>query len=215
MENKFVRCVDNDAVNTLLTKNKIYKVTKETEGYYYVTDDYVTDDRNTTDGYLKARFKPVKGKVVQCVDAKDLLDTNITHGNYYEVVGEWGKQHVQVIDDDGKVTIGLYRKRFVDLIFPNETKPNKMEVPKEFVLEAHKAACADWKKKIENQFPELFSTFEFGQSVTITGLSETPLIIGEGLAPDEKFRKCLVVRDGWDMVVEEHKGRKILSFKRK
>ena len=30
-------------------------------------------------------------------------------------------------------------------------------LPEEFVLEAHKAACSDWKKKIEKQVPELFA----------------------------------------------------------
>jgi hypothetical protein len=30
-------------------------------------------------------------------------------------------------------------------------------LPEEFVLEAHKAACSEWKVKIENQIPELFT----------------------------------------------------------
>jgi len=29
-------------------------------------------------------------------------------------------------------------------------------VEKQFILDAHSAACADWKKKIETQFPDLF-----------------------------------------------------------
>jgi hypothetical protein len=29
-------------------------------------------------------------------------------------------------------------------------------LPEEFVLEAHKAACSEWKAKIEKQIPELF-----------------------------------------------------------
>lgn len=31
-----------------------------------------------------------------------------------------------------------------------------MEISKSFILEAHKAACKDWKAKIEAEFPELF-----------------------------------------------------------
>ena len=30
-------------------------------------------------------------------------------------------------------------------------------LPEEFVLEAHKAACSEWKAKIEKQAPELFT----------------------------------------------------------
>lgn len=35
-----------------------------------------------------------------------------------------------------------------------------MNVSKEFVLEAHKAACNDWRNKIEAEFPELFPSLE-------------------------------------------------------
>ncbi len=35
-----------------------------------------------------------------------------------------------------------------------------MEVSKEFVLSAHRAACPDWKAKIEVEFPELFPTIK-------------------------------------------------------
>lgn len=36
-------------------------------------------------------------------------------------------------------------------------------VDKEFILEAHKAACFDWKKKIEVKFPQLFSPHKLGK----------------------------------------------------
>lgn len=32
----------------------------------------------------------------------------------------------------------------------------KLEVSREFVIEAHKEACPEWKTKIEEQFPSLF-----------------------------------------------------------
>lgn len=35
-------------------------------------------------------------------------------------------------------------------------EPEVYTVPKEFILEGHKAACSTWKAKIEAQFPELF-----------------------------------------------------------
>lgn len=33
----------------------------------------------------------------------------------------------------------------------------KLEVSREFVVEAHKEACSKWKKKIEDSFPSLFN----------------------------------------------------------
>ena len=46
-----------------------------------------------------------------------------------------------------------YRTYDVDLIALPKVKC--VEVPESFVREAYKAACADWKKKLDTQFPEL------------------------------------------------------------
>jgi hypothetical protein len=46
----------------------------------------------------------------------------------------------------------------------------KLEVSEEFVREAHKAACVDWKLKIEEQFPDLFkSTHKLGNRYLYQG----------------------------------------------
>lgn len=42
-------------------------------------------------------------------------------------------------------------------------EPEVYTVPKEFILEGHKAACSTWKAKIEAQFPELFPKLEVGK----------------------------------------------------
>lgn len=47
-------------------------------------------------------------------------------------------------------------------------KSDVLEVSPEFVKEAHRAACADWKKKIEEQFPSLFpKPFRLGDKIKI------------------------------------------------
>ena len=35
----------------------------------------------------------------------------------------------------------------------------KYEVSEEFIKAGHAAACSDWKKKIEDQFPEVFKVY--------------------------------------------------------
>ena len=40
-------------------------------------------------------------------------------------------------------------------------KQDKLTVTKEFVLEAYKSACFDWKKKLEQEFPELFEADKY------------------------------------------------------
>jgi hypothetical protein len=45
-----------------------------------------------------------------------------------------------------------------------------LQVSENFVLEAHKAACPEWKQKIEKQFPGLFThkvgnRYEYGNDV--------------------------------------------------
>jgi len=39
------------------------------------------------------------------------------------------------------------------------------ESRKEFILKAHKAACSDWKEKIEKEFPKLFPKVEIEEGV--------------------------------------------------
>jgi hypothetical protein len=43
----------------------------------------------------------------------------------------------------------------------NNDKADKLTVSKEFVLEAHKAACADWKQRLEEEFPKVFETDKY------------------------------------------------------
>lgn len=40
-------------------------------------------------------------------------------------------------------------------------KTDKLTVSKEFLLEAYKSACSDWKKKLEQEFPEVFETDKY------------------------------------------------------
>ena len=50
----------------------------------------------------------------------------------------------------------------------NQRIMKKLKVNKEFVLEAHKAACSTWKEKIEKEFPKLFEEdFKEGDWVTV------------------------------------------------
>jgi hypothetical protein len=37
----------------------------------------------------------------------------------------------------------------------------ELTVSKEFLLEAHKAACSDWKQRLEEEFPEVFETDKY------------------------------------------------------
>jgi hypothetical protein len=95
-------------------------------------------------------------------------------------------------------------------------------VSKDFIKQAHKAACSEWKQKIEEQFPEMFMSkeYEFGESVVITEggcngsvkVDDSPLVIGTFWAPKDLKRKCLVVNPGWKMNVTEEGGKTVLSF---
>lgn len=63
------------------------------------------------------------------------------------------------------------------------------------------------------------SYFHFGDhSHTITKSVNdelSPLVIGDGIAPNGLELRCLLVHGGYDMEVSEHRGYKVLTFKRK
>lgn len=96
-------------------------------------------------------------------------------------------------------------------------------VDPKFIRDAHKAACNDWKKKIETKFPEVFKpktpaafTFKTGKDgkFGLTGDWNGPLTIGYGLAPDGLDGKCLVVDKGWKMEVKTENGYQVLVFRK-
>lgn len=50
-----------------------------------------------------------------------------------------------------------------------QTSSSLVEVPVSFVKEAHAAACADWKQRIEKVLPGLFRTYAVGQKFILGG----------------------------------------------
>jgi hypothetical protein len=42
-----------------------------------------------------------------------------------------------------------------------------IEVSEKFIIEAHKVACADWKKRIESEFPSLFGPPKIGDFIRV------------------------------------------------
>ena len=47
-------------------------------------------------------------------------------------------------------------------------KADKLTVSKEFLLAAYNAACADWKQRLEGEFPEVFETDKYPTLVDIS-----------------------------------------------
>lgn len=94
-------------------------------------------------------------------------------------------------------------------------------VSKQFVLEAHKEACSEWKEKIEKKFPELFKSkyFKFDESVTISrssGGCSLPIYLGWGHADEDLKGHCLIVADGWNFETRKTSdGRTQIAFVKK
>lgn len=71
-----------------------------------------------------------------------------------------------------------------------EPKIQLLEVSPEFVKKAHRAACADWKKKIEKQFPSLFpkETYKIGDKLKIEDFTDATFLLAATGA-----RECVLV----------------------
>jgi hypothetical protein len=82
---------------------------------------------------------------------------------------------------------------------------NTFSIDKEFILKAHGAACDNWKKQIEEKFPELFQDdrYNFTQAFTITtSFGGNPIAILNGLAKDERDQhRGLIVDKEYEVVV--------------
>jgi hypothetical protein len=82
--------------------------------------------------------------------------------NYLYYTGVYGGKHC-FSDDylDEREPDGDYFLKSDVTEYIENTKTESMKetftVDKEFILEAHRAACLEWEKKIEKKFPELFA----------------------------------------------------------
>lgn len=76
----------------------------------------------------------------------------------------------------------------------------KVELEVDFILEAHKAACNEWKRRLEKQFPDLFKGYRKGNKFHHSGNGQTYI-----LANPSGTDMCLInIRTGarWDESVE-------------
>lgn len=99
-------------------------------------------------------------------DANNPIDltgtiTNVNEDSHftYSVTWDNGKRNSYKREGD----LYLYRG---DNKFERK-KQDKLTVSKEFLLEAYKAACADWKQRLEGEFPEVFETDKYPTLVDI------------------------------------------------
>lgn len=114
---------------------------------------------------------------------------------------------------------------FSQVIFPEDQQNNnnmkeEYKVDKDFILQAHKAACSEWKEKLENKFPDIFidQPIKFENTFTInTSSVGTLLYIGRGRAEEDLEDKCLMVGDDYRVEVKIHptSGRQQLVFYKK
>lgn len=99
----------------------------------------------------------------------------------------------------------------------SEQLNDKFEVDKQFILDAHDAACDKWKAKLEDKYPEIFvkeKYFKFGNEYKLTTSSDV-LVIGLYSAPLELQRKCLIVDYGYEPKIQMHDGRYIIALEKK
>lgn len=91
-------------------------------------------------------------------------------------------------------------------------------VSAEFIKQAHAAACSEWKKKIQEQFPSLFPTvFEFGiEPLQLSTFSSgKPVMLANDIC-DGKYRgKALLVSRDWVAEIIQDGGHQLIQFKPK
>lgn len=90
----------------------------------------------------------------------------------------------------------------------------KFQVNAEFVKQAHAAACSDWKKKIEAEFPDLFpSVYRFGiDPYTLTTRPNGPIMLADCVLEGKYKGKALLVNAGWKAEIIEEKGEQLIQF---
>lgn len=91
-----------------------------------------------------------------CYNPKDIIGT----------VNSYRKGRIEAFTtkvdwDNG--TNNSYRDADLELVV---TEPKELTVDKDFVMQAYESACSDWKKRIEQKFPDLFPKEKFAKLIT-------------------------------------------------
>ena len=108
--------------------------------------------------------------------------------------------HVSMIDESIKATS------------PEKLLQEKVDVPENFILKAHKDVCQQWKSIIEKDFPDVFKKDEYFNFDKIYNIStipsheQHPFTIGDGWCEchDEKrFTSLFINKKYWEMEISE------------
>jgi hypothetical protein len=100
---------------------------------------------------------------------------------YFMENGYWDRPHKMAFPNIKTLTFKQFKNnehlmsttKLSGTVYPTDCcgVSNGLVVSPDFVKKAHRAACADWKKKIEKQFPSLFPkpVFKIGDRLRIDG----------------------------------------------
>lgn len=154
--------------------------------------------------------------------------------------GDYTTSFTTNVDWDNN-TQNSYRDGDLELETAAVKNNSDLTVDKEFVLQAHKSACSDWKKKIESKFPELFPKEKYtklvpnerniddtrlyvkdndGNFITINhGLSLVNGIAGMcGIPNEAKYRGIYINKENssFDIIIKEtDAGETVILFEEK
>lgn len=114
-----LKCIDNDGVASCLTVGKEYEVIEESLDCYKVADD-----QGYKRTYFKRRFEVVKEPMkVRCIENSG-VESSLTVGKEYELLGECPAYYKITDDCNGKQ--GYLRKRFEKIEEPVVKEPVKV-----------------------------------------------------------------------------------------
>lgn len=116
--------------------------------------------------------------------------------------------------------VGEYYREVVRNIMKNEPFAISYEVSESTIIDAYtdEDVCEEWKNRLKKQFriEKSDGLFEFGKEFKLT-TGSFPLFISHSLLePYDKYEgKCLVVLDGYELIVEKVGMHTVLKFKKK
>lgn len=135
-------------------------------------------------------------------------------GNEYEVTDiRLGKNKVEL---NSEYCFPATSLELVEDSIESRTDSDSYQVSAEFIKKAHYAAGSEWKKKIEQQFPDVFKpkVFKFGmeEHTLSTYSSGLPVGVANHIAEGKYRGEALLVRRDWKAVIIEEDGHQLIQF---
>jgi hypothetical protein len=201
----------------------------EFKGWTFTSHSQGRMIRVTNPGQLLAEDYNISQEYFRKGTLAKIIGSTIRPGSFkpwYLIINHNGK--MGRIRDEGFEPLESYEAEkitYIDIQIPEYMTEKVYQLKESFLLKAHAAACSEWKKHLENEFPEAFIRHKRGNHYIAVGTNQQYILCAAGdgdylhlvnLKTGNRYSRSVKVLDVDNVTSDEFKeicGNEVGTFK--